>query len=131
MEIDQAYIISVEDLREICKELTHGIFKYEVSDVTYDDVTLTYNEGGDNLNPSAFTFPIVRYLGVAFFPKLKEIPPEDGLLACLHTYTHRQAQHRMYMEDGEIKFDNITDWLRFWVPLDALLLRKSTSPGLI
>jgi hypothetical protein len=125
MEVDLAYIVSVMDLREICKELTHGRFKYEVTS-TPDDVTIIYNEGTDNFNSSIFTFPIVRYLGLPFLPRT-----EDGLMACLHTYTHTQSQQRMYMENGEIRFDNVTDWLRFWVPLDAVLLKKSTIPGLV
>jgi hypothetical protein len=127
MEIDQAYLISVTDLRNVCKELTHGKFHYEVTSSSDEHVSVTYYEGEDDLNTSIFTFPIVADLR---FPLVRIEDYEDDLLACLHVYTHRQPRGKMYMEDGEIKKDNITDWLRFWVPLDALLLRKSTTPGL-
>lgn len=128
MEIDQAYLISVTDLKETCKELTDGKFHYEVTNSNDESVSITYYEGEDDLNASTFTFPIVADLR---FPLIKIEGYEDDLLACLHVYTHKQPRGKMYMEEGEIKRDNITDWLRFWVPLDALLLRKSTTLGLI
>ena len=126
MEVDQAYIVSVLDLRDICKELTHGKFQYTVAEVSDDDITVAYNEGEDDLNPSSFTFPIIRDLSLPILPRT-----EDCLMVCLHVYTHRQTQHRMYMEDGKIKMDGITDWLRFWAPMDAVLLKMTTIPGLI
>jgi hypothetical protein len=128
MEIDQAYLVSVTDLREVCRELTHGKFHYEVTESCDEYVAVTYSESEDGLNASTFTFPIVADLR---FPLVSMEDYEDDQFACLHVYTHRQPRRRMYMEDGEIKMDCITDWLRFWTPLDALLLRKSTTPGLV
>jgi hypothetical protein len=128
--VDQAYLVPIKDLREICKELTHKKFHYEIIEVNKDFTSITYSEG-DGLNASTFTFPIVCDLKFPLIIKNdKTHYYEDDLLACLHIFTYNQIQYRMYMEDEKIKIDGITDWLRFWVPLDALLLRETTIPKL-
>jgi len=124
MEVDQAYIVSLDALIEVCKELSVGNFAYKIVRVEDSDVTISFNDGVDDLNPSHFTFPIVRNLGLPVVPNTSFITGES-LMICLHVYTHRQTRHKMYMSEGEIKFDGITDWLKFWVPMDALLLKKS------
>ena len=56
--VDRAYLVSVEDLRDICDALTDGKLEYRL---TRDgkQVAISYNDGPDDLNAVCFTFPIV------------------------------------------------------------------------
>jgi hypothetical protein len=76
--VDKAFLVGVDDLQEMCKELKN----YSLS-VSGASVTITRHDGGDCLNDVSFAFPIV-----ADFSALRTLHknPESGLQACLHVY---------------------------------------------
>lgn len=121
MDVDQAYLISVADLRVVCKELTSGKFTYEViqvgSDGMDDDVDVRFTNG-DEVNALVFRFPIVANLHFLVNQS------EHGLIAGLHVYLHSQIVRGLYLVGEELKWDGVEDWQKFWAPLDALLYKK-------
>ncbi len=121
MEVDQIYLVSVADLRDICNQLTQGRYSYQVRGVNKDSVEIVFNDLVNKndlleLNNLIYEFPIVTNL---WFPS----NPEDGMLVGLHVYLQRKLQYGLYMEKGEIKQDGLEDWERFWTPLDAFLYK--------
>ena len=115
--VDKAYLVGVEDLRELCRELKN----YSLS-VSGGSVTITRHDGGNGLNDISFAFPIV-----ADFWILRAIHnnPESGLQACLHAYTGHQIRQTLHLdEDGQVLHDSVGDWESFWEPLEALLIRE-------
>jgi hypothetical protein len=126
--IDQAYLISVQDLREICSELTSHNCEYRLLRPNDGHVLIRFNDDAHdvlNLNALSFTFPIVvNVAGLAILHK----NPEAGQMVCMSVYTAKQTQHGFYPdEDGELKMDLEGDWGRFWQPLAALLLKEYES----
>jgi hypothetical protein len=124
VEIDQAYLIPISDLREICAELTQENYSYVVES---DDkhVTIFFNDNGDDdLNSLAFAFPVVADLTAAF--RLLGADParlDEGYLVCLHVYTHKQTRRGLCLAGDEVKLD-ADDWFKFWTPLEALLFKE-------
>jgi hypothetical protein len=115
--VDKAFVVGVDDLHELCRELKN----YSLS-VTGRNVTITQHDGGNGLNDISFAFPIV-----ADFSILSALHgnPESGLQACLHVYTRRQVRQTLHLEeDGQVLQDSIGDWESFWSPLEALLIRE-------
>jgi hypothetical protein len=47
---DRAYLVSVDDLREICSGLTDGEREYKLTCDDEKTVALSYNDGPDDLN---------------------------------------------------------------------------------
>ena len=115
--VDKAFVVDVDDLHELCRELKN----YSLS-VTGRYVTITRHDGGNGLNDISFAFPIV-----ADFSILSALHgnPESGLQACLHVYTRHEVRQSLYLEeDGQVLHDSIGDWESFWNPLEALLIRE-------
>jgi len=126
--VDRAYLVSVDDLRDICDALNDGKREYELTCGDEKTVAITYNDGPDDLNSICFTFPIVANLNFShgFLVRLfgKQWPfGEDGLMVCLHIYTRKQIRRGLYLEDEELKWDGIEDWEKFWPPLEAALIK--------
>jgi hypothetical protein len=113
--VDQAYLISVADLRRLCEELQN--YDLEVCGST---VSVTHNK--HQLNATTFGFPIVaerRFLGAIF----RDL--EVGQIACLDNCVAKQVRHSLHLgEDGEVRRDTMLDWECFWTPLEALLFRE-------
>ena len=129
--VEVAYLVSVEDLRDICDALTDGKCEYKV---TCDDDTtaaISYNDGPDNLNATSFNFPIVASLNAKGRASLlfgKQWPfGEDGLIVCLHIYTGKQTKRGLYLEGDQLLWDTIEDWEKFWGPLEAALINGLES----
>ncbi|SRR6266566_756573 len=129
--IDQCYLASVQDLREICKELTDekyergGKCEYWLFRPNDAHVTIRFNDDSRdflNLNALGFTFPIVVEVpGLAILHK----QPEAGLMVCMSVYTANQTRCGFYLDgEGELKQDEEGDWDRFWQPLATLFQKE-------
>ena len=114
--VDQCYLASVADLRNLCAELAN----YSVEVVGDRVIVADTNEG--DLNTTQFSFPIVA----AFWVLGSVIDASEvGKLVCLDRRTAKQTRKGLYLSsDGKVSEDPITDWKRFWVPLEALLHRE-------
>ena len=66
--VDRAYLVSVEDLRDICDALNDGKREYRLTCEDEKQVAIFYNDGPDDLNAVCFTFPIVVNLNVNMLP---------------------------------------------------------------
>lgn len=103
--VEQAYLVSVEGLRDICAALTDENREYKLTCEDEKQVAISYNEGSDDLNAVCFTFPIVVTLNVSHSTLIRlfgEQWPfgEDGLMVCLHVYTGRQTRNGIYLYEG-------------------------------
>lgn len=126
--VDRAYLVSVEDLRDICDALSDGKREYKLTCEGDREVSISYNDPPDDLNALSFTFPIVVNLNVKHASLLRlfgEQWPfgEDGLMVCLHVYLQKQTRKGLYPEGDEIKWDSLEDWEKFWGPLEAALIK--------
>ncbi len=122
--VERAYLVSVEDLREICSGLNDGKCEYKLTCDDEKTVAISYNDGPDDPNSICFTFPIVRNLNWPSRVFGKQFPfGEDGLMVCLHIYTGKQIRMGLYLEEEELKWDGIEDWEKFWGPLEAALIK--------
>lgn len=115
--VTTAYVVDVDDLRELCQELKN----YSLS-VSRGSVTITRHDGGNGLNDISFAFPIV---GDFWILRAIHNNPGSGLQACLHVYTRREVRQSLNLEeDGQVLHDSVGDWESFWEPLEALLIRE-------
>jgi hypothetical protein len=122
--VDRAYLVSVDDLRDICDALNDGKREYKLTCDDEKTVAIFFNDGPDDLNSLCFTFPIVRNLNWPSRLFGKQFPfGEDGLMVCLHIYTGKQVRRGLYFEDEELKRDGIEDWEKFRTPLESALIR--------
>jgi hypothetical protein len=122
--VERAYLVSVDDLRDICNALHDGKSEYKLTCDDEKTVAISYNEGPDDLNAVCFTFPIIRNLNWPSRIFGEQFPfGEDGLMVCLHVYMGRQIKRGLYLEGGELKWDAIEDWEKFWRPLEAALIK--------
>jgi hypothetical protein len=125
--VDRAYLVSVEDLRDICSGLADGRREYRVTCDDEKTVAISYQDEPDGLNALCFTFPIVVNLNVKHASLLrlfgKQWPfGEDGLMVCLHIYTGMQTRKGLYLEGDKLYCDSLEDWEKFWWPLEAALI---------
>ncbi len=113
--VDKAFVVGVDDLHELCRELKN----YSLS-VTGRNVTITQHDGGDGLNDISFAFPIV-----ADFSILSALHknPESGLQVCLHVYTRREVRQSLHLERGR------TSTARFGRRLGEFLESSRGSPN--
>ena len=130
--VERAYLVSVDDLRGICKTLTDGKCEYKLACKDERHVVIVYNNGPDDLNALCFTFPIVVNLNVKHAALLrlfgKQWPfGEDGLMVCLHIYTGKQIRQGLYREGDKLSWDSSEDWEKFWGPLEAALIKEMES----
>lgn len=119
--IEQAYLVSVEALEEICKNLSHGEVKYSI--ITACDpkeVVFSYTDSPDDLDSIYYSFPIVADIWPLGIRARNEAA---GLMACLHVYTGRKIRNRIYLYEGELKQDGIGDWEKIWGRLEAALIK--------
>ena len=115
--VDKAYLVGVDDLREMCQELKN----YSLS-VSEKSVTITRHDGCNGLNDISFAFPIVAEFSIL---RALHKNPESGLQACLHVYTSRVVRQSLDLaEDGKVLQDSVGDWEDFWTPLEAFLIRE-------
>jgi hypothetical protein len=126
--VDRAYLVSVEGLRDICSGLTDGKREYKVTCDEGKTVAISYKDGPDDLNALCFIFPIVVNLNVnrASLLRLfgKQWPfGEDGLMVGLHVYLQKQTRKGLYLEGNKLFWDSLEDWEKFWVPLEAALIK--------
>lgn len=126
--IDQAYLVSVQDLREICQELSTPTTTYRIKVANNKkNVSIFFNDDPEDFYNSAlsFTFPIVVNVpGLILLHKNEEA----GAMVCLSIYTARQTQHTLYGDEGKsMKEDGEQDWMRFWVPLQGLLSHETSE----
>lgn len=129
--IDQAYLVSVLDLKEICQQLSNPLDGTEYALLRPNDgkVLIRFNDDPHdfmNLNSLSFSFPIVvNVTGLGLLHKNLEA----GLMVCLSVYTATQTRRGFYPDDeGELKQDAEGDWNRFWQPLAALLVKEYETP---
>jgi len=117
--VDRAYLVSVEDLRDICDALTDGKLEYRL---TRDgkQVAISYNDGPDDLNAVCFTFPIVVDIWTL---GILARNAEAGFMVCLHIYTGKQIRQGLYFEGDQLFWDSSEDWEKFWGPLEAALVK--------
>ena len=82
--VDKAFLVGVDDLQEMCKELKN----YSLS-VKPGNITITQHDGDDGLNEISFAFPIVADFSIlsALYKN-----PASGLQVCLHVYTGREVR---------------------------------------
>ena len=126
--VERAYLTSVEELCEICKDLSHGDHEYRIVRCDEKEVTISYNDSpmGD-LNALCFTFPILPYIWPYGLPGLF-YPNEDACrMVCLHVIVGRRSRDGVYPEGGELWKDGVADWERFWPRLEAALIRRLES----
>ena len=125
--VDRAFLVSVEDLREICNALTDGKREYKLTWEAEKEVTILYNNGLDDLNAVCFTFPIIVDIWTLGILARNE---EAGLMACLHIYTGKQTRNGLYLEGNQLFWDSGEDWEKFWGPLEAALVKGLECKGL-
>jgi hypothetical protein len=114
--IDQCYLASVADVRNLCAELTN----YSV-EVIGGRAIVTHGNQGD-MNTIKFAFPIVTAF---WFLGIPSNAPEVGKLVCMDRKTAKQIRKSLHLwEDGEVRSDPLSDWDIFWAPLEALLFRE-------
>jgi hypothetical protein len=126
--VDRAYLVSVEDLRDICDALNDEKREYRVICDEEKTVAISYKGRPDDLNALCFTFPIVVNLNVKHAALLrlfgKQWPfGEDGLMVCLHVYTGTSTRRGLYLEGDKLLGDFVEDWGKFWGPLEAALVK--------
>jgi hypothetical protein len=123
--VERAYIVSVEGLREICKNLTDGNREYNVTCDDEETVAISYQDAPDDLNTISYTFPILRNLNLlpSVFGKQSGFG-EDGLIVCLHIYMRKPIRGGLYFEGDELSGDFVEDWEKFWRPLEAALNKE-------
>lgn len=125
--VERAYLVSVDDLRGICKTLTNGKLEYKLACEDEGQVIIVYNDGPDDVNAISYTFPIVVSLNVEGRASLllgEQWPfGEDGLMVCLHVYTRKPIQRGLYPEGDKLFCDSLVDWEKFWRPLEAALIK--------
>ena len=122
--VERAYLVSVDDLRDICDALNDGKREYKLTCDDEKTVAIFYTDGPDDLNSICFTFPIVGNLNWPSRVFGRQFPfGEDGLMVCLHVYTGKQIRRGLYLEDEKLKWDGIEDWEKFWGPLEAVLIK--------
>src|SRR5882762_5074473 len=97
--IDQAYLVSVQELREICEELSCDRYEYRLFRADETQVRIRYSDDviSDffNLNAVCFLFPIVADM----WPLgLLQRNAEEGMMVCLHVYTGRQTRHSFHLD---------------------------------
>lgn len=115
--VDKAFLVGVDDLQEMCKDLKNYLLCIKPG-----SLTITQHGGANGLNDISFNFPIVADLSI-----LRAIhnKPESGLQACLHVYTGWQVRQSLHLEEnGQVVQDSAGDWENFWSPLEALLIRE-------
>jgi hypothetical protein len=78
--VDKAFLVGVDDLQELCRELKNYSLR-----VNPGGVTITQHDGANGLNNISFIFPIVANLSILRAIRKK---PESGLQACLHVRGH-------------------------------------------
>ncbi len=118
--VDRAFLVSVEDLRDICDALNDEKCEYRLTRESEREVAIFYNEGPDDLNAVCFTFPIIVdiwTLGVLARNK------EAGLMVCLHVYTGKQIRQGLYFDGNQLFWDSSEDWEKFWGPLETALIK--------
>lgn len=124
--VEVAYLVSVDDLRRICKALTDGTREYKLASEDKEHVVIDYNDGPDDLNAISYTFPIVVSLNIEGKASLLfgERWPfgEGGLMVCLHVYTRKPIRRGLYPEGDKLFWDSLEDWEKFWRPLIAALV---------
>ena len=94
--IDKAYIVGIDELRELCVKL-------DGYSITSDakNITITRHDNGDGLNDIAFVFPVVADFWPlnALFDN-SEFSPH----ICLHVYTGTQIRNALALnDDGEVR----------------------------
>ena len=104
--IDQCYLTSVAELRELCNTLTTGNYKYRLFRPNDRQILMRFNDDPKdalNLNALCFAFPIVVEIpGLAALHNNSE----GGLMVCMSVYTANQTQRGLYFDgDGELKQD--------------------------
>ncbi len=88
--VERAYLVSVEDLRDICTALAEGKREYKLTREDEKKVTIFYSAGPDDLNALCFTFPIIANFYVSrFLPVRLE---EGVLMVCLHVSTGKPVR---------------------------------------
>jgi hypothetical protein len=91
--VERGYLVSVDDLRDICVALTDGKREYKLTCDDEKTIAIAYNDGPDDLNSICFTFPIIGNLN--WPPRIfgNQFPfGEDGLMVCLHTCAGKQVR---------------------------------------
>lgn len=128
--IDQCYLVSVLDLRDLCRELSNPLegIDYHLSKPSSDRVLIRFNDDPKdvlNLNALCFAFPIITHVpGLTLLHKQEEA----GLMVCLSVYTMTPTQRGFYPDEhGDLKEDHEGDWFRFWQPLAAFLVKEHES----
>ena len=93
--VDRAYLVSVEDLRDICEALTDGKREYRLTREDEKQVAISYNDGPDDLNAVCFTFPIIVASATASLLRLlgKQRPARtDSWSACMSIGKNRPGR---------------------------------------
>lgn len=125
--IRAAYVLSVLDLRHVCKKLTSNeenrgnTFGYRLLRPNDGCVLIRFSDDPTDfgsLNSLCFSFPMVaKFSGLARLHR----NDEAGQIVCLSEYTADQKQYGLYEEEGDFARNREADWERFWVPLAAFL----------
>src|SRR5882724_11305759 len=94
--VDRAFLVSIEDLRDICGGLSGGKREYKLNCKNEKKVAIFYHDGPDDLNAVCFIFPIVA--NIWLLGELFRRRPEAGFMVCLHIYTGNQIRRGLYFE---------------------------------
>jgi hypothetical protein len=125
--VERAYLTSLEELREICKDLSAGNHEYRIVRCSEKEVTISFSDDPTDLNVLCFAFPILPYIWPYGLPCLVRCNEESCRMVCLHVLVGRRTRGGSYPEGGERWKDGITDWERFWPRLEAALTRRLVS----
>lgn len=127
--VERAYLTSIEELREICQELSWAGDKYRIARFDNKEVTISYNETeNERLGVLSFTFPILPYIWPYGLPGLPRRGEEPCGMVCLHVLVGRRTMNGSRADAaGEPWKDGVADWERFWPHLEAALITRSAS----
>jgi hypothetical protein len=114
------FVLELEKLELLLQYISHGAYRWEIVNDDAEEsadrqsAVIRYsNPGGIDL-PSqiSFRFPCLTENNLFFSVRF----------VCLHPGLADPVSRGLYFEEGEIKYDCLEDWGRFWPPIKQALL---------
>jgi hypothetical protein len=78
-----------------------------------------------NADPSDLPNPLVYGLPLTIHRNHPEAEPE--LLVCFAPQSAVPLARGLYLEDGELKYDPLEDWRRFWSPIEKCVFAREAA----
>jgi hypothetical protein len=124
-DLGVGFIINLDELAVLLECISHDVHCWAMAgDDTGEwgdtqSVIVRYSNPGDPHlpNPISFRFPCLSN-GNPLFP---------ATLACLHASLAEPVCRGLYLDEGDVKYDCLEDWERFWPPVQRALFARRLS----